>query len=89
MTLLVDTRLVVVADGEKGLSSAQSRRLRKATPASPVLVSDISLWEIATLASLGRIELTIPLRQWLERAVARRLSVPLGDLPIQSRPSAA
>ena len=49
---------------------AQARRLKKVTPADPVLVSDISLWEVATLASLGRIELTIPLRQWLESAAA-------------------
>jgi len=35
-----------------------------------LLVSDISLWEIATLHALGRIRLALPLRDWLERAVA-------------------
>jgi len=35
---------------------------------NPVLLSDISLWEIATLHELGRIELELPLRDWLERA---------------------
>jgi PIN domain nuclease of toxin-antitoxin system len=37
------------------------------------LVSDISLWEIATLASLGRIEVSIPIREWLENACAEPL----------------
>ena len=37
---------------------------------SPLRVSDISLWEIATLHSLGRVQFTIPLREWLEKAVA-------------------
>jgi PIN domain nuclease of toxin-antitoxin system len=36
----------------------------------PLLVSDISLWEIATLTELGRIRLTLPLREWLEQATA-------------------
>jgi PIN domain nuclease of toxin-antitoxin system len=35
-----------------------------------VLVSDISLWEVATLVSLGRLEVTMPLREWLENAAA-------------------
>jgi len=34
------------------------------------LLSDISLWEIATLYNLGRISLDLPLREWLERAAA-------------------
>lgn len=42
-------------------------------------VSDISLWEIATLVHLKRIVLRLPLRDWLERAVAaplvRRISI--------------
>jgi PIN domain nuclease of toxin-antitoxin system len=36
----------------------------------PLWISDITLWEIATLESLGRIELDLPLRDWLERATA-------------------
>lgn len=37
---------------------------------SPLRVSDISLWEIAALHSLGRIQFAIPVREWLEKAVA-------------------
>ena len=61
------------------LSPAQRQVIAAADPDSPVLVSDISLWEIATLYSLGRIRIAPPLRQWLEKAVApplvRRYSV--------------
>ncbi len=42
----------------------------KATPKQPVLVSDISLWEIALLVERGRVRVNIPLREWLERAAA-------------------
>ena len=35
-----------------------------------MLVSDISLWEVATLHELGRIRLHRPLRDWLEHLVA-------------------
>ena len=36
----------------------------------PLLVSDISIWEVATLHSSGRIRLSLPLREWLDKAVA-------------------
>jgi PIN domain nuclease of toxin-antitoxin system len=55
---------------DRRLTRRQRRVLRAATPNRPLWVSDISLWEIATLASLGRIRLHLPLRDWLEAAVA-------------------
>ncbi len=82
MTLLLDTHVWWWwLSGEKRLSAAQSRRLRKVTPAAPVLVSDISLWELATLAALRRIELSVPLRQWLESAVSPPLVQRCGISP--------
>ena len=82
MTLLLDTHIWWWwLTGEKRLSAAQARRLRKVTPSAPVLVSDISLWELATLASLGKIEVSIPLRQWLESAVAPPLVQRCGISP--------
>jgi PIN domain nuclease of toxin-antitoxin system len=42
-------------------------------------VSDITLWEVATLVNKGRIRLRLPVRDWLEAASApplvRRLSI--------------
>ncbi len=71
MTLLLDTHaLVWWLNDPSQLSSAQQEALNGIGPASPLLVSDISIWEIATLYSLGRIRLTLPLREWLEKAVA-------------------
>jgi PIN domain nuclease of toxin-antitoxin system len=52
------------------LSRRQLRVLRSATEDQPLWVSDISLWEIATLNRLGRLRLHLPLREFLERAVA-------------------
>jgi PIN domain nuclease of toxin-antitoxin system len=63
------------------LSPAHRRVIRKASPESPLWVSDISLWEIATLAGLGRIELSLPLRTWLERATAPPLVRRIGISP--------
>jgi PIN domain nuclease of toxin-antitoxin system len=56
--------------GERPLSPAQTRRLKAVSPEEPALLSDISIWEIATLVSLGRLTLTLPLRDWLEAAAA-------------------
>ena len=68
------------------MTAVSSRPLRvgsleTADADSPLLVSDISLWEVATLHSLGRIRLSIPLREWLEKAVAPPLVRRLGISP--------
>lgn len=52
------------------LSRAQAKILDELTPAAPGYVSDISLWEIATAYSLGRIQLDVPLQAFLTTAVA-------------------
>ena len=71
MTALLDTHVLIwwLNDSNR-LSLAQQEVVASASAESPLLVSDISLWEVATLHSLGRIQLTIPLRAWLDKAVA-------------------
>ena len=44
-------------------------------------MSDISLWEVATLYSLGRIRLAVPLREWLDKATAPPLVRRFGISP--------
>lgn len=80
MTLLADTHILLYwLDDPRSLSATQRRALQQAGPEAPVLVSDISLWEITMLQSLGRITLDRPLREWLELAVSpplvRRASI--------------
>ena len=71
MTALLDTHVLIWWLNESGrLSPAQQNVLSAADAGSPLLVSDISLWEVATLWSLGRIELALGLRDWLDKAVA-------------------
>ena len=71
MKLLVDTGVLLRwFEGGRGLSAAQRRAIERAKPEEPLLVSDISLWEIATLSELRRIRLRLPLRDWLEQATA-------------------
>ncbi len=55
------------------LTTAQMTVLNKARAGPPLLVSDVTLWEIATLSSLGRLQFEIPLQEWLERATAAPL----------------
>jgi PIN domain nuclease of toxin-antitoxin system len=79
---LLDTHVLVWWFEREGrLSDAQRRVLKRASAAEPVMVSDISLWEIATLASLGRLKLKLPLRDWLDRAAAPPLVQRCGISP--------
>lgn len=71
MKVLLDTHTLLWWFGPaERLSAAQKQVLEAADETSPLLVSGISLWEIATLHELGRIRLALPLREWLEAAVA-------------------
>ncbi len=92
MSLLLDTHILVwwLSDRDR-LSRRQRGAVETASETSPLLVSDITLWEVAMLHGLGRLRFSIPLREWLERAVApplvRRVGVSpaiaaeLADLP--------
>ena len=71
MKALLDTHVLLWWHGDRDrLSRDQWKVIAAADAETPLHVSDISLWEIAILHSLGRIRLTIPLREWLEKAVA-------------------
>ncbi len=71
MRILLDTHVWWWwVTGEPGLSAAQKRALAKAGPDAPLELSDVSLWEVATLVSLGRLAVTMPIRDWLEAAAA-------------------
>ncbi len=71
MSFLLDTHVLIWwLDSPDRLSQAQQEVIAAAGAESPLLAADISLWEIATLHGLGRIRLTIPLREWLDKATA-------------------
>ncbi len=71
MKALLDTHILLWWLGEDTrLAPEQRHILEKADAENPLWVSDITLWEIATLFSLGRIRLHLPLREWLEQATA-------------------
>ena len=74
MKALLDTHILLWWHGDRDpLSRQQREAIASANADSPLLVSDISPWEVAMLHDLGRIRLAIPLREWLEKAVARPL----------------
>lgn len=82
MKALLDTHVLLWwFETDSRLSTAQQEILDSASGDMPLMVSDISLWEIATLESVGRIQLTIPLREWLEAAVAPPLVQRKGITP--------
>ena len=71
MKILLDTHILVFwLENETRLSVGQRHAFAQAGPDNPILLSDISLWEIATLYNLGRISLDRPIREWLTKASA-------------------
>ncbi len=82
MNYLLDTHVLLwwLEDGER-LSVAQRHALTSVGPETPLAVSDITLWEIAILESLERVAFSIPLREWLEKAVSPPLVQRIGISP--------
>ena len=82
MRALLDTHVLLWWLGTATrLSSEQWEVIESAGPDEPLWVSEITLWEIATLHSLDRIELRLPLRDWLEKATAPPLVRRFGISP--------
>lgn len=82
MKALLDTHILLWWWSEASrLSPAQAEVLEAADAQNPLWVSEITLWEIATLHSLGRIELDRPLRDWLEQMIAPPLFRCFGITP--------
>lgn len=70
--LLLDTHVWLwYAEGmTERLRPASIRKLDEARKRDGLIVSAISVWEIGMHAARGRIQLAIPLRDWVERALA-------------------
>ena len=82
MSVLLDTHVLLWWLNDRArLSPAQRDIVNAVDSKSPLLVSDISLWEVAMLHSLGRIRLLIPLREWLDKAAAPPLVQRYGISP--------
>jgi PIN domain nuclease of toxin-antitoxin system len=80
--LLLDTHVLLYwLARDARLSKGQLRAIEKASPTEPLWVSDISLWEIATFALLGSVSLQIPVRDFLDAAVAPPLVRRVGISP--------
>jgi PIN domain nuclease of toxin-antitoxin system len=79
---LLDTHILLfwLANSPR-LKEGRREVVESADADHPLFLSDISLWEIATLHELGRISLDRPLRDWLEIATAPPLVQRVGITP--------
>jgi PIN domain nuclease of toxin-antitoxin system len=70
--LLLDTHIWLwYAEGlTDRLRPAGVKKLEDARKEGGLLLSAISLWEIGELSARGRIQLSAPLRDWVNRAIA-------------------
>jgi PIN domain nuclease of toxin-antitoxin system len=79
---LLDTHILIWwHERPSRLPSAVRRIISQARAGRSLFVADISLWEIANLAELGRIRLSIGISTWLQRATAAPLVERVGITP--------
>lgn len=72
---LLDTHIWVwwLTKAKGKLSAAKLKKLDQLSEQEALAISAISLWEVANLHSLGRINFSIPLREWLKDASDARV----------------
>lgn len=69
--LVIDTHALLWWLGDTGKLGAGARRaLRRVTAEQPAVVSCISVFEITTAVRRGRLELSLPVQDWLAEAAA-------------------
>ena len=69
--VLLDTHIWVwLNQGGGGVSDATRSHVAEAAGRGEAWVSVISVWEVALLEAKGRIGLTLPLSEWVTRALA-------------------
>jgi PIN domain nuclease of toxin-antitoxin system len=70
--LLLDTHIWLwYAEGDtERLRPASVGKLDEARKSDGLLISAISVWEIGALSAKGRIQLSAPLRDWVDKALA-------------------
>ena len=69
MKLLLDSQTLIWAADDPAKLTALAQALLQ-DPSHDRLVSAASLWEIAIKFSLGRLPLSLPYRQWMDKAIA-------------------
>ncbi len=71
---LLDTHIWfwLVRGGEGRLASKVAMKLERASRSRPLGVSVISVWEIAMLVKKGRVDLGLPVRDWIQSALDHR-----------------
>lgn len=78
MRLLLDTHtLLWAADDPSKLTSAARAALQD--PANDLLLSAATVWELAIKVGQGKLTLSMPYRNWMEKAIA---DLRLGLLPV-------
>ncbi len=69
--LLLDTCAAIwFFEGSNELSSQTVQLIDDAVHRNEILVSAISLWEVAQLKSQNRVSLSLPVKEWLNQLVA-------------------
>lgn len=69
MRLLVDTHALLWAMDDPSPLSEVAREALQA-PSNNLLISAATIWELSIKVGLGKLALGLPLKQWLETAVA-------------------
>lgn len=78
MRLLIDTHILIWAmDDPTMLSSPATTALQD--PANDLLLSAATVWELGIKVGQGKLTLSLPYRQWMDRAIA---DLELAILPV-------
>lgn len=71
--IIIDTHIFVwFMEGTNNLSSKEIKLINKIINSSQIIISAISFWEIAMLEKLKKISISIPIKDWINKAISQK-----------------
>jgi PIN domain nuclease of toxin-antitoxin system len=71
--VILDTHIWVWLNvGSSELSKSSISKIEQAAISGQLYIPAIVVWEVATLAAKGRLTFSMPVRQWIDEALARQ-----------------
>ena len=72
-SIIIDTHIFLwLMEGSSDLKDSEIELINKVIHNGQILVPSISIWEIAMLQKLGKITLSMPIKNWIEQSLNQK-----------------
>ena len=72
-SIIIDTHIFLwLMEGSSELKNSEIELINKVVNHGQILIASISIWEVAMLQKLGKITLSMPIKDWVEQSLNQK-----------------